>query len=771
MSVTTQGRTAAARRLRVRVFGLVQGVGFRPFAHRRAIALGLAGWVMNTPQGVAIEVEGPSDELAAFLDAIRNGPPAGALVTAVDVVEAAPSGQPGFAILASEAGGARQARIPVDLAPCADCLAELADPAGRRWRYPFINCTACGPRFSLIEDMPYDRARTSMRGFAMCADCRAEYEDPSSRRFHAEPNACPACGPRLALLDAHGAVIASEDAAFKLAAAALAGGSVVAVKGVGGFHLACDARSGAAVARLRERKRRPGKPFAVMFPSLEALRGHCRPTVEEEALLTGRERPIVLVRRRGEGLAAAVAPRNPLIGALLPYSPLHVLLMAELGFPVVATSGNVSDEPIATDEADAVERLGAVADLFLTHDRPIVRPVEDSVVRIVGGRPLMLRRARGFAPGPISAEGLAAGVMAVGGHLKTTVAMTTDDGVVLWPHIGDLETIGARAAHARAAADIGRLCAVRPRRVACDAHPDYATRRQAERGAPRVEVQHHLAHVAACLAENGAGPPALGVAWDGAGLGADGTLWGGEFLRLGPDGWRRVAHMRPFPLPGGAAAIREPRRAAIGLLFAAFGEAALSMDGLAPVASFTPAQRRTLGAMLARGVNTPVTSSAGRLFDAVAALTGLRQHAEYEGQAACELEWSADGWPARRPYEIPIAPGPDAQDLRLDWRPALEAILADIRAGAQPGAVSSALHAGLAAAIVAVAERVGEPRVALTGGCFQNARLAEAAVAGLRSAGFEPLWHQHVPPGDGGLALGQAVWAAWTMAEETATCA
>jgi hydrogenase maturation protein HypF len=761
--------TDAARRVRVRISGLVQGVGFRPFLHRRATALGLSGWAMNTTEGVAVEVEGRPDRIEALLDAIRRSPPPGAVVTAVEVTEAATRAESGFVIRASEAHGARTARIPIDLAPCAQCLAELFGPADRRWRYPFINCTACGPRFSLIEDMPYDRPRTAMRGFAMCALCLAEYEDPASRRFHAVPNACPICGPRLRLLDAEGVLIALEDPALRRAGEALAGGAIVAVKGVGGFHLFADARSDVAVKRLRERKRRPAKPFAVMFPSLDGVQSACRLDADEAALLWGPERPIVLVKRGEAPIANAVAPGNPLIGAMLPYSPLHHLLMADLGFPVIATSGNLSDEPIAIDEAAALARLGAVADLFLTHDRPIVRPVEDSVVRVVCGRPLMIRRSRGYAPSPIAFDGLAPGIAGVGGHLKTTVAVTTGEGVVVWPHIGDLETLEARESHARAVDDMARLGDVQLRVLACDQHPDYASRHLAEgRSEPCRGVQHHVAHVAACLADNGVRPPALGVAWDGAGYGPDETLWGGEFLQLSPNGWRRAAHLRRFRLPGGTAAMREPRRSALGLLFQLYGERVLEMEDLAPVASFTKAERRTLGAMLARNVNAPETSSVGRLFDAVAALAGLRQVASYEGEAACALEWAA-AQRSREAYAFPLLAADD-EILTIDWAPALEAILADVRSGAEAGDISAALHAGLTASIVAVAERVGEPRVALTGGCFQNARLAEGAVSALRSAGFEPLWHRQVPPNDGGLALGQAVWAAWTHGREASAC-
>ncbi len=768
----SRSKAAARVRRRIEVRGRVQGVGFRPFIHRQATRLGLVGWVVNTAEGVTLEAEGAPDGLGALVDAIRSAPPPQAVVTAVDVAEIAPCGDAAFAIRASALGGARRAQAPPDLATCEACLAELFDPTDRRYRYPFINCTDCGPRFSLIEDLPYDRARTSMRRFAMCEACRAEYEDPASRRFHAEPNACPDCGPRLALWDPAGGVVAQDDAALAGAAAAIRRGEIVAVKGVGGFHLLVDAMSETAVRRLRARKRRPEKPFAAMFPTLSDVGRACRVSPEEEALLTGPERPIVLLRREAGVIAEAVAPGNPLLGAMLPYAPLHHLLMLALDFPVVATSGNLSEEPIATDELEALERLSEVADLFLVHDRPIVRPTEDSVVRIVCGRPLMLRRARGYAPAPVAVAGVAAGVLALGGHLKTTVALSGDDGVVVWPHIGDLETVRARAAHAAAAEDIGRFQAVQPRLTACDLHPDYASSRTAGAiRAPLVQVQHHLAHVVACLADNGAASPALGVAWDGAGYGPDGTIWGGEFLRIAEDGWRRVAHLRPFRLPGGEAAVREPRRAALGLLHAAFGAEGLAMVDLAPVAAFTTAERRTLSAMLARGVNAPICTSVGRLFDAVAALTGLRQRSSFEGQAAMELEWAAGDIAGDRSYAFPLQESAtDDGALVVDWGPALDAIVADIRAGSTAGQVSQALHNGLAAAIVDVAIRVGEARVALTGGCFQNARLTEATVAALRAAGFEPLWHRQVPPNDGGLSLGQAVWAAWTEERAGTPC-
>lgn len=762
----------ARTRLRVLVRGAVQGVGFRPFVHQQATALGLAGWVGNSGEGVTVEAEGDSNGLAALIEAIRESPPPNADVAAVEVREIEPRGEVDFAIRPSEMAGARTAQVLPDIATCPDCLAELFDPADRRYHYPFINCTQCGPRYSIIEDIPYDRARTSMRRFTMCPACQAEYEDPRDRRFHAEPNACPRCGPRLALWNVAGDTLACDNEAVLAAAAAVRQGRIVALKGIGGFHLLADARDEAAVRRLRARKRREEKPFAVMFASLAQVAASCCIGPAEEALLGSPARPIVLLRRSGRLMAQAVAPGNPWLGVLLPYAPVHYLLMQELGFPVVATSGNVTEEPIVTDETEALDRLAGIADLFLVHDRPIVRPVDDSVVRVVCGRALVLRRARGYAPAPIAVEGMRSGILAVGGHLKTTVALTAAGSAVLSQHIGDLGTMAGRAAHARTIADTMQLHAIQPRLVVHDAHPDYGSRRAAEAlDLPVIAVQHHVAHVAACMAEHQIKPPVLGVAWDGTGYGPDGTIWGGEFLRITESGWRRVGYLRPFRLPGGEAAAREPRRAALGLLYEAYGEDAFALTDLPPVAAFSAGERTVLRTMLAHGFNAPFTSSAGRLFDAFAAICGLRQRASYEGQAAAELEWSADGHVSGRRYAFPVRVARQTEaSLIVDWQPALEAALADLAAGAARGAVSEAFHNGLAAAIADVAARIGERRVILTGGCFQNARLTEAAVAAVRGAGCEPIWHRRVPPNDGGLALGQAAWAAWTEHRRQTPC-
>ena len=769
----TEARSGTRARRRLLIRGAVQGVGFRPFVYREAVRLGLAGWVRNSAAGVTVEVEGCGARITELVEAIRGGAPLSARVTGISEQAIPPQGEPGFAIRESEETVAGTTEVVPDLATCDACLSEMLDPGDRRFRYPFINCTQCGPRYSIIEAVPYDRARTSMRRFTMCPDCQAEYEDPLSRRFHAEPNACRACGPQLTLQDPSASTRAVDDDALRAAAAAIRGGAVVAMKGVGGFHLMADARNEDAVRALRSRKQREEKPFAVMFPDMAAVAASCRLTPSAEALLCGAERPIVLLPRKAGTVAPSVALGNPRLGAMLPYAPLHHLIMRELGFPVVATSGNRSDEPIVTDETAALRRLAGIADLFLVHDRPIVRPVDDSVAQIVAGEPQLLRRARGYAPAPLPVEGLVDGLLAHGGHLKATVAVSTAAGVALSQHLGDLETEPARDAYGAALGDLPRLLGVAPRVAARDLHPDYASSRAAEEsGLPTVAVPHHVAHVAACLAEHGLAPPALGVSWDGTGYGPDGTVWGGEFLHLTEGGWRRVARLRPFPLPGSEAAVREPRRAALGLLHAAFGESCLGWSDLAPVAAFRPEELRVLRTMLARGLNAPLTSSAGRLFDAVAAICGLRQQSGYEGQTAAELEAVASDPPHGDAYGFPLRQtGGDAGCLTVDWEPAVAALVDDVRAGADRGEISARFHAGLVGAIVGVARHVGEPRVALTGGCFQNVRLTEAAARALERAGFAPLWHRVVPPNDGGLAFGQAVWASWMERKGERACA
>lgn len=752
-------------RVRVVLRGAVQGVGFRPFVHRLASGLGLSGWVCNSLQGVVVEVEGPPPAVQEFLLRLEPECPPAARIQSCESMHLAPAGYEGFAIRPSEGGGEPQALILPDLATCAECRRELLDPANRRYRYPFINCTHCGPRFSIIESMPYDRPRTTMRHFAMCPACRAEYETPADRRFHAQPNACPVCGPHLELWSATGAVLAEREEALQGAEAALRAGQIVAVKGLGGFHLMVDARDAEAVARLRQRKHREEKPLALMFPSLEQVRAVCAVDALEARLLQSVEAPIVLLRRQARGeVAENVAPGNPRLGIMLPYTPLHHLLMADLGFPVVATSGNLSDEPICTEEHEALQRLAGMAEVFLVHNRPIARHVDDSIARVLLGREQILRRARGYAPLPVTLRRELPPLLAFGAHLKTTVAVAGGRHVFLSQHLGDLDTAEARRAYGRAVADLPQLLQQRPALAVCDLHPDYASTRQARQsGLPCRAVQHHAAHVAACAAENEVEGPVLGVAWDGTGYGPDHTIWGGEFIVLEAGRWRRVGHLRAFPLPGGEAAVREPRRTALGLLYAMEGQAVLAREDLPLRAAFRAEEWNMLGAMLARRIHCPVTTSAGRLFDAVAALLGLRLYAHFEGQAAMELEWAAAGWEGAGTY--PCALREEGEAVVVDWAPLVEALLRDARRGLPTAQIAGTFHRALVEVMVAMAQRAGLEHVALTGGCFQNQRLTEGAVAALRAAGFRPLWHQRVPPNDGGIALGQAVLGAQAESE------
>jgi hydrogenase maturation protein HypF len=768
----------AQQRLRVQICGAVQGVGFRPFVYRLATGLGLTGWVVNSSAGVVIEVDGDQASLDRFLLRVGRECPPRAIIQGMETAFLESAGFTGFEIRESQ-GGEKTALVLPDVATCDDCLRELGDPRDRRHRYPFTNCTNCGPRFTIVRALPYDRPNTTMAGFAMCAACTAEYHDPGDRRFHAQPNACPVCGPQLELWDADGAVIAAGDDALRQAGARISAGHVVAVKGLGGFHLVVDARSVGAVRRLRAAKAREEKPFALMFPSLESVRQVCEVSEREARLLTSPEAPIVLLRRipgdEGQGtrdagrgtpaeLAEAIAPGNPYYGVMLPATPLHHLLLGDLGYPVVATSGNRSDEPICTDEREALERLRDLADVFLVHNRPIERHVDDSIARVVAGRELVIRRARGYAPLPVPLLGSLTQpvVLGVGAHLKNTVAMALGDNVFVSQHIGDLETPEAFGAFERAIGAFERLYATTPADVACDAHPDYLSSSYARRRHGRLhQVQHHVAHVAACMAENEVGPPVLGVSWDGTGYGLDGTIWGGEFFAIETGTAVRVGSFAPFPLPGGDLAIKEPRRVAMALLGTVFGDAAWDMDDLPPVASCTTVERHVLHTMVARGVNTPTTTSAGRLFDAVAAFAGLRQHVRYEGQAAMELEFALDGIVTDERYPLPLHLS--APLWRLDWAPAIRCVVEDVRAGTGAALISARFHNAMVEAIVAAAVQVGLERVVLSGGCFQNRYLLERTIARLSAGGFRPVWHQRVPPNDGGISLGQVAAVRWGL--------
>jgi hydrogenase maturation protein HypF len=765
---------AANVRTSIRVEGVVQGVGFRPFVYSLATRLGLAGWVGNDVDGVFAEVEGPAEHIREFLAALERDAPPLARVERVSAQPMTPDGRPGFAIVASDMAGRRRALVAADSATCADCLRELADPADRRFGYPFINCTNCGPRFTIVRDVPYDRPLTTMAGFAMCAACAAEYHDPANRRFHAQPVCCPACGPRLTLVAADGTQLSGPagppEGPVAGAVAALAGGQVLAVKGLGGYHLAVDAASEKAAALLRARKHREDKPFAVMVADLAGARALCEVDDLAASLLISPRRPIVLLPRRaagldGDPLAEAVAPGNRQLGVMLPYTPLHHLLLRDFARPMVLTSGNVSDEPIAYRDEDARARLGGIADVFLTHDRPIHIRTDDSVVRPFRGREAVLRRSRGYAPEPLAvAARFGRPVLACGAELKNTFCLGREDRAFLSHHVGDLENYETLRSYTEAIGHFRRLFDITPQIVAHDLHPDYLSTRYAleQDDCVLAGVQHHHAHIASCLADNGEAGPVIGVAFDGTGYGPDGTIWGGEFLLADLADAERAGHLAGVPMPGGATAIRQPWRMAAAYLDAAFPA---GLPGGLDVAARNQESWPTVLTLGRRGMNSPLTSSAGRLFDAVAALLGLRDVINYEGQAAVELEQLA--LTSRHdPYRAAIT---DGRPFTVAGPDLVRAAAEDLLAGVPRQIISARFHQGVAAMIGEACgllrERSGLGTVALSGGVFQNLLLLGTVVDLLEGLGFRVLTHSRVPPNDGGISLGQAVVAAaWDRA-------
>jgi hydrogenase maturation protein HypF len=748
----------------LRLRGVVQGVGFRPFVHREATRLGLRGWVRNDAEGVLIRASGPPASVAALVQALKTSAPPSSRAAGVESRGATPADAAfadSFVIAPSGAAGQRVATaIPPDFSLCADCRRELHDPRDRRFRYPFINCTQCGPRYSILESLPYDRPRTTMRAFRMCPACAAEYSDPGSRRFHAQPNACPECGPQATLRPAPGGELVAEDALIG-AAGALARGAIVAVKGIGGYHLMVDAGNEGAVVELRRRKHRDEKPFAVMFPGMPAVRSAAETTPEQEQLLNSPAAPIVLLRRRPEAaLAPSIAPGNPWVGAFLPYSPLHLLLLEAFGRPVVATSANLAEEPLCFEVEESHRRLAAIADMFLDHDRPIAHPVDDSVVRTSKAGSILLRRARGYAPVPLRLPaGIEGSWLCVGAQMKNTIGVASGRSVVLSPHIGDLDAAATRGIYERTAAMLREIHGAEFTRVVCDRHPDYVSTLYARAtGLPCVVVQHHLAHVLACLLEHRRAPEGiLGVAWDGTGYGDDGTIWGGEFILLRDGAARRFARLRPFRLPGGEAAIRDGRRTAFALAHEAQNAGLIQqVRGL----GFSDQEAILLERMLARGVNAPVTTSAGRLFDGVGTLLGVASRNTFEGQIPISLEAAAAGFSGTAPaFPFPlrrVASGGGA-DAELDWEPLVAALAAARNAGGDPAELARSFHQALATGILAAAREAGVGVIALGGGCFQNALLLELTVAALTGAGFEVLIPHELPPNDGAIAAGQAL--------------
>jgi hydrogenase maturation protein HypF len=758
-------RTAV--RLHVVVEGVVQGVGFRPYVYRLATELGLTGSVENNSTSVIADVQGDEAAVTAFVDRVGPDAPPLALVTRVTSEPRAPDPRRrGFHIAQSRTSAGARTLVPPDTAICADCVRELNDPADRRYRHPFITCTNCGPRFTIITSLPYDRPATTMAGFPMCETCAGEYHDPADRRFHAQPIACPDCGPRLWFTDGTGHTTGDGEC-IAAAQRALSDGRIVAVKGIGGYHLACSVTGDEALTRLRERKGRGDKPFAVLVRDLAVASRLTCVAAAEAAIMNGPAHPIVLVERRPDAaISPLVAPGNPLLGVMLPYSPLHHLLLTGPGAPdaLVLTSGNVSDEPICFDDTEARGRLARLADAFLGHDRPIHVPCDDSVVRVVEGRELPVRRSRGYAPLPVDLGRSVRSVLAVGGELKNTFCVTRGRHAFCSQHLGDMGSLATLQAFERASAHMTGLYEVQPGVLAADAHPGYQTRRWAERKRDGVRlVQHHHAHVVSLLAEHARiGEPVIGVAFDGTGYGEDGTIWGGEVLLVGADASRctRVGHLRPIALPGGDAAVRHPWRVALAHLAAA--GLPWTAD-LPPVAHASPDELRMLRAQLDSGFACVPCTSAGRLFDAVAALLGVRQHISYEAQAAIELEVLAAGTGPELRFTLD-------EDGVLDPSDVLAGLVAGLHDGVSPARLSAAFHDAVADAVAravqAVSARHGVRLAGLTGGVFQNVRLLQACRARLRAAGFDVLTHHLVPPNDGGLALGQAVVAALATSEE-----
>lgn len=753
----------ARERIRLLIKGVVQGVGFRPFIYQLANRHNLAGFVLNSGEGVVVEAEGELKDLERFRHALKPEAPPRASIESISPRIMHVQGDSDFVIKASVAQPDEFQLVSPDIATCDDCASEVFDPADRRFRYPFTNCTNCGPRFTIIEDMPYDRPQTTMSKFAMCPDCRAEYEDPNNRRFHAQPNACPVCGPQLTFIKNSGETIAGNEDALAAAVGMLQAGLVVAVKGLGGFQLACDAANEDAVRRLREKKQRYGKPLAVMAETIEDAEEFCFVSQAERDLLVSPERPIVLLRRRPQDvLAEGIAPRDNYVGVMLPYTPLHLLLMRDSGLILVMTSGNLSEEPIAAENEEGLRRLEHIADGFLLHDRDIYSRYDDPVVRVADNRRMMIRRARGYAPYPVHLPFKAARqVLAVGGELKSTFCLLKEGYAFVSQHIGDMENVETFEHFERTLDLYERLFRITPEVVACDLHPEYFSSKFArELKAPAlVEVQHHHAHIVSCAAENGFRDQVIGVAFDGTGYGTDGTIWGGEFLLADWAGFERVAHLKQVRLPGGEAAVEKPYRTAFSYLYSVYGEAYASL-GLDFLARLDPVETEILERQTTTGLLSPLTSSAGRFFDAVSSLIGLRDEIEYEGQAAIELEMQSDEASHGR-YEYRLAE--ENGVTILDTDPVIRGVVNDLAACVPAPVIGAKFHATVTALIVEtcvkIKDETGVRSVALSGGVFQNATLYEAVIKGLRRLDFRVLLHKELPVNDGGISLGQAVVA------------
>jgi len=755
--------------MQISVRGVVQGVGFRPFVYRLAHKHALAGWVRNTSGSVEIEVEGKEESLNRFLTELQTEAPPMASIEEISTADLTPKSYHRFDIKKSHAEEGKYQLVSPDIATCHDCKNELFSPGDRRYRYPFTNCTNCGPRFTIIEDIPYDRPRTTMSQFKMCPECQREYDDPLNRRFHAQPNACPVCGPSLELRDSQGSLVECDDVIHKVVEL-LKGGRILAIKGLGGFHLACNATNKQAVQRLREKKRRPAKPLAVMMVSLDEVKRHCLISPEEERLLLSPQCPIVLLRWKQEASSVAqrVAPTFKYLGVMLPYTPLHHILLREVNLPLVMTSGNLSEEPIAKDNDEALRRLSDIADYFLLHNRDIYSKYDDSVYIVDKDGPQPIRRARGYAPYPIFLPFKASQILACGAEEKNTFCLTREQHAFVSQHIGDMENEETLEHFETTIELYKRLFRIEPEIIAYDMHPEYLSTKYAlqvgaERGLKLVPVQHHHAHIVSCLAENKVEGPVIGVSFDGTGYGTDGCIWGGEFLICHWKGFERVGHLEYMPMPGAAAAIKKPYRMALAYLYTLIGQDA-PLSGLPLLSKVEPAEIAIIKKQLERGLNSPLTSSAGRLFDVVSALIGVRGTINYEAQAAIELEMLAPDEidkPAFAPYPFSIIEEQGGKVIKLEEL--ISAVVSDVRSGVPVPAISAKFHRTVARIIVEacqlIAGETGIKVVALSGGVFQNRLLSKLTTEALRQTGFKVLTHRLVPCNDGGVSLGQAVIA------------
>ncbi len=745
-------------RLKITIRGAVQGVGFRPFIFRLANELNLKGFVLNSSKGIFIEVEGQTDKLKEFIIRIEKEKPPISIIQSFEYSFLDAVGYDEFIIKKSEKDEEITALILPDIATCQDCLRELFDPKDRRYLYPFINCTNCGPRFTIIEMLPYDRPLTSMKNFQMCSHCKEEYHNPLDRRFHAQPIACPVCGPQIELWDANGRIIALKQNAINQTCALIKSGKIIAIKGLGGFHLVVDATNDEAIIQLRKRKQREEKPFALMFPDLNMIKNYCEVSELEERPLKSSEAPIVLLKKKDNlsetNLSKFIAPGNPYLGIMLPYTPLHHILMNLLKKPVVATSGNLSEEPICIDEYDALKRLKGIADFFLVHNRPILRHCDDSIVRIIKGREFIIRRARGYAPLPFLIDGANGiddeNIIAVGGHLKNTISIKKKNQVFISQHIGDLSTFESFNAFKKTINDFKSLYELNKVTYVGDLHPDYlSTKYLKEQKNEYRLIQHHLAHVAACKLENQLKGEALGVSWDGTGFGYDGKIWGSEFFYIDDENYAHLGQFKKFSLPSGEKAIREPKRTLAGVLFEIFGDHILNNNLL--LKKFSHTELKLIVDLIKKKINSPDCVSAGRLFDAVSSLIGIADYSNFEGQAAMKLEWAISE-STNDHYEFEFI---KENKVIIDWSRIISGLIDDLEKGKSQSELSGKFHNTLTEIIVEFAKKFNLKKVLLSGGCFQNIYLLNRTIDRLKEESFQPYWHQRIPTNDGGISFGQ----------------